>query len=159
MGRLCDDRARGDAAAAQKTGDQATLVFTVSGGYIQGKRLWAVEQQPIQDGAFTDFYNLNRNIKSTLAASMSATYYPGTHLGLTAEAYLVGMGYDDGCTLAAPAQSLRSTEVCSDIDKQDKSAAAVAISTGGIFRIAPANSSRRLCGRASACCSPTRARC
>lgn len=124
-------------AAAQKTGDQATLVFTVSGGYIQGKRLWTVEQQPIQDGAFTDFYNLNRNIKSTLAASMSATYYPGTHVGLTAEAYLVGMGYDDGCSIAAPAQSLRSTEVCRDIDKQDKSAAAVAISTGGIFRIAP----------------------
>lgn len=123
-------------AAAQKTGDQATLVFTVSGAFIQGKRLWAVERQPIQDGVFTDFYNLNRDIKSTLAASLSGTYYPGSNVGLTAEAYLMGMGYDDGCTLAAPSESLRNTEVCSDIDKQEKSAAAVALSTGAIFRIA-----------------------
>ncbi|MGH7499617.1 MAG: hypothetical protein ACREL3_12290 [Gemmatimonadales bacterium] len=122
--------------AAQKRGDQATLVFTVSGAFIQGKRLWAVENQPIQDNSFTDFYNLNRDIKSTLGASLSGTYYPGSNVGLTAEAFLVGMGYDDGCTLAQPGQSLRSTEVCTDIDKQEKSAAAVSLSTGAVFRLA-----------------------
>lgn len=122
--------------AAQKRGDQATLVFTVSGVYIQGKRLWAVENQPIQDNAFSDFYNLRRDIKSTLGASVSGTYYPGNNIGLTAEAFLVGMGYDDGCTLAAPSESMRDIEVCGDIDKQEKSAAAVALSTGGIFRFA-----------------------
>jgi len=47
------------------------------------------------------------------------------------------MGYDDGCRLAAPGQSLRNIEVCNDIDRQEKSAAAVAVSTGGIFRLAP----------------------
>jgi hypothetical protein len=123
--------------AAQKTGDQANLVFTVSGAYIQGKRLWSVQSQPIQDNVFTDLYDLNRDIKSTLGASLSATYYPGRTLGLTAEAFLVGMGYDDGCRLAAPGQSLRNIEVCNDIDRQEKSAAAVAVSTGGIFRLAP----------------------
>lgn len=123
-------------AAAQKRGDQATLVFTVSGAYIQGKRLWSVASQPIQDDAFTDFYNLRRDIQNTLGASLSGTYYPGSNVGLTAEAFLVGMGYDDGCQLAAPSESIRDTEVCNDIDRQQKSAAAVAVSTGAIFRIA-----------------------
>ena len=123
--------------AAQKRGDQATLVFTVSGVFIQGKGLWGVQRQPIQDNAFTDFYNLRRDIKSTLGASLSGTYYPGAHVGLSAEAFLVGMGYDDACTLDVPSESVRNIEVCNDIDKQEKSAAAVALSTGAVFRIAP----------------------
>jgi hypothetical protein len=123
-------------AAAQMRGDQATLVFTVSGVYIQGKGLWGVQRQPIQDGAFTDFYNLRRDIKSTLGASLAGTYYPGANVGLTAEAFLVGMGYDDSCTLDVPSESVRNIEVCNDIDKQEKSAAAVAVSTGAVFRIA-----------------------
>jgi len=124
-------------AAAQKQGDQATLVFTVSGAYIQGKGLWGVQRQPIQDGAFTDFYNLRRDIKSTLGASLAGTYYPGANVGLTAEAFLLGMGYDDTCTLDVPSESVRSTEVCNDIDRQEKSAAAVTLSAGAVFRIAP----------------------
>jgi len=123
-------------AAAQKRGDQATLVFTVSGTYIEGTRLWAVVSQPIQDGAFTDFYNLRRDINSTLGASLSGTYYPGKNVGLTAEAFLVGMGYDDSCQLAAPAESAQNLEVCNDIDRQKKSGAAVTVSTGAIFRLA-----------------------
>ena len=123
-------------AAAQKRGDQATLVFTVSGAYISGKRLWTVESQPIQDNAFTDFYNLHRDIQNTLGASLSATYYPGSHVGLTAEAFLVGMGYDDGCRLPVSSGSVRNLEVCNDIDRQKKSAAAVAVSTGAIVRFA-----------------------
>jgi opacity protein-like surface antigen len=122
-------------AAAQKRGDQATLVFTVSGAYIQGKNLWGTQHQPIQDGVFTDFYNLHRNIKSTLGASLAGTYYPGATVGFTAEAFLMGMGYDDGCALDAPPQSVLNAEVCTDIDKQDKSAAAAALSAGAIFRI------------------------
>ena len=123
-------------AAAQKQGDQATLVFTVSGAYIEAKGLWAVERQPIQDGPFTDFYNIRRDIKSTLGASLAGTYYPGANVGLTAEAFLVGMGYNDTCTLDVPSESVRNIEVCNDIDTQEKSAAAAAISAGAIFRIA-----------------------
>ena len=123
-------------AEAQKRGDQATLVFTVSGAYIQGTGLWAVGAQPIQDNVFSDTYSLRRDIKSTLGASLSGTYYPGSKLGLTAEAFLVGLGFDDGCQLATPSMSASNAEVCRDIDQQDKSAAAVAVSTGAIFRIA-----------------------
>ncbi len=91
--------------SAQKRGDQATLVFTVSGAYIDGQGLWSVPAQPIQDGAFSDTYNLNRSVKSTFGASLSGTYYPHSKLGLTAEAFLVGLGYDDGCRLVTPSQS------------------------------------------------------
>jgi hypothetical protein len=122
--------------AAQKRGDQATLVFTVSGAYIDGQGLWSVGPQPIQDGAFSDNYNLSRSIKSTFGASLAGTYYPGSKLGLTAEAFLVGLGYDDGCQLATPSQSASNAQICQNIDQQEKSAAAVALSTGAIFRLA-----------------------
>jgi hypothetical protein len=122
--------------SAQKRGDQATLVFTVSGAYIDGQGLWSVPAQPIQDGAFSDTYDLNRSVKSTFGASLSGTYYPHSKLGLTAEAFLVGLGYDDGCRLATPSQSASNAEICQNIDRQEKSAAAVAVSTGAIFRIA-----------------------
>ena len=123
-------------AGAQATGDQATLVFTVSGGYIQGKRLWDVQGQPLQDNGLFDRLNLSRDIKSTLTAAMSGTYYPGRNVGLTAEAFLMGLGYDDGCSFVTPSESVRNIEVCGNIDKQKKSAAAVAVSTGAVFRIA-----------------------
>jgi hypothetical protein len=122
--------------AAQKRGDQATLVFTVSGAYIDGQGLWSVPAQPIQDGPFSDTFGLTRSIKSNFGASLSGTYYPRSKLGLTAEAFLVGLGYDDGCRLVTPAQSASNQEICQNIDLQEKSAAAVAISTGAIFRIA-----------------------
>jgi hypothetical protein len=123
-------------ATAQKTGDQARLVFTVSGAYLQGKGLWNVPSQPIQDGSADDVFALNRSIKSTLAASASATYFPKSVVGVTAEAFLMGLGFDDACRLAAPLQSVRNEEVCSSIDRVEQSAAAVAVSTGAIFRLA-----------------------
>lgn len=122
--------------AAQKTGDQARLIFTVSGGYLQGKRLWSVDRQPIQDLPLTDNIALNRSIKSTIIASASASYFPKSVVGLTGEAFLMGLGFDDACQIAEPAQSTRNSEVCSSIDRSEQSAAAVAVSGGAIFRIA-----------------------
>lgn len=123
--------------AAQKRGDQATLVFTVSGAYLQGRGLWTVDRQPVQDAPLpNDFLFLNRSVKSTLAASASGTYYPGSHLGITGEAFLMGLGFDDACRIEEPSQSVRDAEVCSSIDNTEQSAAAVAVSAGVIYRIA-----------------------
>ena len=78
---------------------------------------------------------INRSATSTFGASLGATYYPKGPVGLTAEAFLLGLGYDDACRVTnTGAVSLRVTEVCQDIDQQDKSAAAVSVSVGGIFR-------------------------
>lgn len=123
-------------AAAQKTGDRANLVFTVSGAYLQGKSLWSVPMQRVQDPPAEDLFSLNRSIKSTLAASASGTYFPGANVGITAEAFLMGLGFDDACNLLGPSQSQRNAEVCSSIDRNEQSAAAVAVSTGAVFRVA-----------------------
>ena len=127
-------------AAAQRTGDRARLVFTVSGAYIQGRGLWTVESQPVQEiitgggTPVTDNMRLNRSINGTLGAGFSGMYFPGENLGLTADFLLLGLGYDDSCQLLGPAQSTRNAPVCQDIDEQDKSAAAVTVSAGGVFR-------------------------
>ena len=121
-------------AAAQRSGDRARLVFTVSGAYIQGRGLWAVPSQPVQDAPFIDNFALARRINPTFGASFSGAYFPGEHVGLSADFVLLGLGYDDSCRLAGPAQSTRNAEVCADIDGQEKSAAAVTVSTGANFR-------------------------
>ncbi|HUQ15058.1 MAG TPA: hypothetical protein VM094_03315 [Gemmatimonadales bacterium] len=121
-------------AAAQRTGDRARLVFTVSGGYVQGRGLWNVPSQPVQDAPFVDNFALNRSIKGSLGAGFSGIYFPGENVGLTADFVLLGLGYDDSCRLLGPAQSARNAQVCEDIDEQEKSAAAVTVSAGGVFR-------------------------
>jgi opacity protein-like surface antigen len=124
------------AAAAQKTGDQARLVFTVSGAYIQGSGLWTVPRQTVQEFAPADTLFLSRSISPSLGFGFSGSYFPGPNLGLTADAFLIGLGFDDSCRLVAPESSTRNAEVCRSINSQDKSAAAVVLSVGGLARIA-----------------------
>ena len=126
-------------AEAQATGDRSRLVFTVSGAYVQGRGLWTVNGQPVQQSvddttSITDLYTINRSIKRTFGAGFSGTYYPGETIGLTADAFLLGLGFDDSCRLAEPVESARNREICNDIDQQEKSAAAVTLSTGAVFR-------------------------
>ncbi|MBA3416553.1 MAG: hypothetical protein H0U10_15135 [Chloroflexia bacterium] len=123
-------------AAAQATGDRAQLVFTISGAYIDGKGLWAVPSQSLQEGGFTTDLALSRSIQNTLGASLAATYYPANNFGLSAEAFLIGLGYDDTCRVTSADNSARIVEVCENLDQQDKSAAAAAFNVGGIFRVA-----------------------
>jgi len=122
-------------AAAQRSGDRSRLVFTVSGAYIDGKGLWTVPNQQLTVDGFDNTLVLSRIIKNTFGASVAGTYYAGQTLGLTAEAFLMGLGYDDACRLVS-GESARLTEVCASIDEQEKSAAAVAVSVGGIVRVA-----------------------
>lgn len=125
---------------AQRTRDRPTLIFTVSAAYIDGVGLWTVPSQPVADlsngAALVDNYFLSRNIKRTLGAGFSATYYRGKHVGLTAEAFLLGLGYDDTCRLPEPAQSELNVQRCASINTLDRSAAAVATSVGAIYRVA-----------------------
>jgi opacity protein-like surface antigen len=123
--------------AAQKTGDQSRLVFTVSAAYISGKGLWTIPNQPIfKDGLAPDILFLSRSISNNFGAGFSASYFRGAHLGLTADAFLLGLGYEDRCHLAAPERDSQNGRICADIDAQNKSAAAVAISVGAIVRTA-----------------------
>ena len=126
--------------AAQRTRDRPTLIFTVSGAYLDGIGLWSVNQ-PVADlsdgdNPLVDNFLLTRNIKRTIGAGFSGTYYRSTHLGLTAEAFLLGLGYDDTCRLQEPAQSARNIQRCNSIQNKERSAAAVATSVGAIYRVA-----------------------
>jgi opacity protein-like surface antigen len=123
-------------AAAQRTGDRARLIFTVSGGYVSGQGLWQVPQQQVVDGPFVDTFFIKRSIQSTFGASLSATYFPGDKLGLTADASLLGVGFENSCRLTAPVQSTRSEDVCRSIDSRDRSSAGAALSVGAILRVA-----------------------
>jgi hypothetical protein len=125
-------------AIAQTTRDRARLVFTVSGAYIGGKGLWTVPNQvfDVGDAEGPSTLLINRSIKNTFGASLAGTYFPGSNLGLTAEAFLLGLGYDDSCNVLVDGGSFRLREVCANINGQEKSAAAVALSFGGIARVA-----------------------
>jgi opacity protein-like surface antigen len=123
--------------AAQKTGDQSRLVFTISGAYITGQGLWTIPNQPIfVDGLTPDTLFLSRSIANNFGAGFSASYFKGSHFGLTGDAFLLGLGYEDRCHLASPQLDAQNSRICADIDDQNKSAAAVAISVGAIVRVA-----------------------
>src|SRR5437870_1108409 len=128
--------------AAQRTRDRPTLIFTMSGAYIDGTGLWSIGDQPVTDlsaggTGLTDHFILARSIKRTLGAAFSGTYFKGAHLGITGEGLLLGLGYDDACRLGAPAQSSLNVARCNSLNLIDHSAAAVALSAGVMYRIAP----------------------
>jgi hypothetical protein len=121
--------------AGQATRDRPTLIFTITGAYLDGIGLWSIPDQPITDNSLVDHYSLRRSVKRTLGAGASGTYYRGAHFGLTAEAFLLGLGYDDECHLAEPVASTINRDVCNSIDERERSAAAVVTSIGAIYRI------------------------
>jgi hypothetical protein len=128
--------------AAQRTRDRPTLVFTISGAYIDGVGLWSVADQPITDRStdtlgLTDHFGLNRSTTKTFGGAFSATYFKGRHVGITGEGLLLGLGYDDACQLRPPVRSSLNLARCESVDQLDHSAAAVALSAGVIYRIAP----------------------
>lgn len=134
--------ARETPAGAQARRDRPTLVFTVSGAYIGSGGLWSVADQPITDRSvggdgLTDHYILSRSVKRALGAAFSATYFKGKHLGIAGEGMLLGLGYEDACQLRAPVASALNQQRCNSINVLDRSAAAVALSAGLIYRVAP----------------------
>jgi hypothetical protein len=88
------------------------------------------------DNPLVDNFLLSRATKRAIGAGFSGTYYRGDHLGLNAEVFLLGLGYDDSCRLTEPAQSARNVQRCSSIQERERSAAAVTTSVGAIYRVA-----------------------
>lgn len=121
-------------AAAQRTGDRPQLIFTIFGGYIAESGLWSVPSQPVFFENAATTLAVTRGISPTIAGAVATTYYPRDKLGLTAEAFFTSLGLDDSCRIVSGG-SPTITEACADIDGQAKSASAVAVSVGGMFRI------------------------
>ncbi len=121
--------------AAQKTGDQTRLVFTVSGGYAFGRDLWAVGSQPVfLDGL--DLYGLQRNLKGTWTAELGVTYYRSPTLGFTFDLGFIDIATVDTCNLLSNSGSINNAAVCSSINGATSSALSTSIAAGIILRAA-----------------------
>ncbi len=128
----------GSPLAAQRTARSADPHLHDLGSLSRRRR--AVERsRPVGDrsrlGPRTDHFAITRSVKRTIGAGFSGTYYKGSHLGITAEAFLLGLGYDDTCRLVAPLQAGLNADRCNSIDERERSAAAVALTTGLIYRV------------------------
>lgn len=119
---------------AQRTGDQARLIFTVSAGAVGGKALWSVAKQPVRFMDPADTLALSRDIRSTLVIGFGGTYYPGEHLGLGAEGFLIGLGYEDSCRQVFASGSPVAA-VCQSLQGASKAATAVILSAGPLLRL------------------------
>ncbi|MCI0371125.1 MAG: hypothetical protein L0214_07010 [candidate division NC10 bacterium] len=128
--------AQAGSAEAQRTGDRARLVFTVSGALVDGQGLWAVDRQPISGPVQTDTLVLQRGIQTDFGVGFSGAYFPAEHLGFTADAFLLGVGYSDTCRPARPIAFDRNAQVCDFIDTHDRPASAVTLDVGLIYRVA-----------------------
>ena len=125
--------------AAQATRDQARLVFNVGLGYAGGTDLWRVTGQPLTDDASlparTDLMNVSREVGPTLTFGLKGIYFRGDNLGLLGEAYFLGLGPRDSCNLTTASGSGRNAEVCARINGAERSASAVQVATGVIYRV------------------------
>jgi hypothetical protein len=122
---------------AQKTLDQARLVFTVSAGAAGGKDLWLVPKQAVHfpGSPVADTLALGRDIRSTLVVGFGGAYFPGEHFGFSAEGFLIGLGYEDSCRQVFSSGSASVASACQSLQSATKSATAVILSGGTIFRI------------------------
>jgi hypothetical protein len=125
---------------SQATKDQARLIFTVSGGFVGGRDLWSIDAQPVQFTNPIDTLALGRRIRSTLGIGFAGSYFPGDNLGFGVEGFLVGLGFEDRCRVAFSSGSTDLISSCQSIQGATKSATAVALTVGPIFRF----NSRRL---------------
>lgn len=121
--------------AAQATKDQARLIFTVSGGVVLGRSLWSVDAQPVQFITPADTLALARRIRSNLAVGFGGAYFPGEHWGVAVEGFLLGLGFEDSCRQVFSSGSGELAQACRSIQGATKSASAVALSAGPVFRI------------------------
>lgn len=122
-------------ALGQATKDQARLIFTVSGGVVIGRHLWFIGAQPVDFITPADTLALSRRIRSNISIGFGGTYFPGENLGLTVEGTLIGLGFEDQCRLVFSSGSGDLASACQSIQGATKSASAVALSAGPIFRV------------------------
>jgi hypothetical protein len=121
---------------AQRTGDQARLIFTVSGGVVIGRDLWAVGPQAVNFFPTpADSFMLGRRIRSNIAVGFGGTYFPGEQLGVAVEGFLIGLGFEDSCRQVFSSGSAPAAETCRSIQGATKSASAVTLSAGPVFRV------------------------
>jgi hypothetical protein len=120
--------------ARAQTKDQSRLVFTISAGAVGGKDLWFIGKQPVQFTAVVDTFAIGRRIRSSIAIGFGGAYFPGDNLGWSAEGFLVGLGFEDNCRVTFSSGSGDAAAACQSIQGATKSATAVTLAGGPIYR-------------------------
>jgi len=121
----------------QRTADQARLMFSVGLGQLSGGgSLWSVDQQPFLDSSTANTLSVSRHFRRNLVIVMSGTYFPGRNLGLNVEAQLIGLGTEDQCAVQTQPSLQLARDVCSSINRAERTATSAAVSAGAFYRLA-----------------------
>jgi len=121
--------------AAQKTEDEARLVFNMGLAYTGGTDLWSVDgQQIVAPPTGIDFLDLDRSISSSIGVLFSGMYFPKPKWGVAGEVFFMGIGTEDRCVTASPNPAQRTQVVCGSIDGSSKSSSAVLFTVGPVVR-------------------------
>ena len=127
-------------AAAQKTGDESRLVFSLTGGYATGNDLWQVPAQSLTLDGLTDVLALERQMTGTWTAGLGVIYFPGEHFGWVGDAQLVDTRISDSCQLLSNSGSDKNQQTCASINGASNSSMSVAVSAGAVLRTASRSS-------------------
>lgn len=122
---------------AQARSDQSRLSIGVGVGYNGGTDLWSVTGQPIAAQLAVDTASIGRKIRPTIGITFIGTYYPNDRVGYTGELHLVGLGYEDRCTLQTNTGSGPNAEVCNNLKGAQTPGTAVSATIGTLFRPFP----------------------
>jgi hypothetical protein len=125
------------AAQAQRRSDQARLSFGIGIGYNGATDVWQIQGQELFDNFARDTADFTRQVRPTIGLAFIGTYFPNDRWGLAAEAHLIGLGFEDGCTMRSNSGSLRNQEVCADINGKNSPGTTVAATVGGMLRPFP----------------------
>lgn len=124
-------------AQAQRRADQARLSFGMSIGYNGATDVWHVEGQELFDAFARDTADFTRQIRPTIGLAFVGTYFPNDRFGIAAEAHLIGLGLEDGCTMRSNSGSFRNAQVCTDLNGKNSPGTSVAATLGALYRPFP----------------------
>lgn len=125
------------AVQAQQRSDQARLSFGIGLGYNGGTDLWQVNGQELFDDFNRDTADISRDVRPTIGLAFVGTYFPNDRVGVAVEAHLIGLGFEDGCTLRSASGSFRNQAICTDLNGKNSSGTSVAGTVGILYRPFP----------------------
>lgn len=124
-------------AAQQARADQARLTFGIGLGYNGTAEIWSIDGQTLLDDDRVDTASFARSISPTIGITFLGTYFPSHRWGFVGEIHLLGLAYEDSCTLRTNSGSGVNQAICDDIQGTTSPGTAVAATIGGIYRPFP----------------------
>ena len=123
--------------SAQARGDQSRLSFGIGLGYSGATDVWSIDGQPILDNFAEDTASFSRAVRPTLGITFLGSYYPDDRWGVVGSIHLLGLAFEDTCTLHTNSGSANNAAICNDIDGSTSPGTTVAATLGGLYRPFP----------------------